>query len=58
MEIEAAIKFSSKEKIQIAKIQLSDPLPKEILVKIVACGLCHTDFYESSHYPIILGHEG
>lgn len=43
----------------IDKIQLSTPLADEVLVKMKAAGLCHTD-YDSLSWgkPIIMGHEG
>jgi propanol-preferring alcohol dehydrogenase len=44
---------------------LPDPVPgdKEILVKVSACGVCHTELDEiegrtpPSHFPVVLGHE-
>ena len=43
----------------IDDIEVSDPLQDEVLVKITAAGLCHTD-YDSLRWgkQIILGHEG
>jgi aryl-alcohol dehydrogenase len=42
---------------------LDDPRPDEVLVKIVACGICQTDaHFRDQHMPIqlpaVLGHEG
>lgn len=47
----------------LEKIELDDPLDDEVLVEIVACGLCHTDLLVASGhlpspYPCTLGHEG
>ena len=42
-------------------MELQKPRPDEVLVKIVACGICHTDImmqHHSSQYPFLLGHEG
>jgi len=41
------------------KVILDDPGPDEVLVKIKAAGLCHTD-YDSLSWgkPIVMGHEG
>ena len=38
---------------------LSDPQPDEVVVKMKAAGLCHTD-YDSLSWgkPIVMGHEG
>lgn len=43
----------------IDEVQLSDPSADEVLVRIKAAGLCHTD-YDSLSWgkPIIMGHEG
>ena len=43
----------------IANVTLSDPQKDEVLVKIKAAGLCHTD-YDSLSWgkPIVMGHEG
>ncbi len=43
----------------IENVTLADPLPDEVLVKIKAAGLCHTD-YDSLSWgkPIVMGHEG
>ncbi len=43
----------------IEKVTLADPQPDEVMVKIKAAGLCHTD-YDSLSWgkPIVMGHEG
>ena len=43
----------------IDEIQVADPAEDEVLIKIKAAGLCHTD-YDSLNWgkPLILGHEG
>ncbi len=43
----------------IDQVQLANPQPDEVLVKIKAAGLCHTD-YDSLSWgkPIVMGHEG
>ena len=43
----------------IEDVEVKDPLKDEVLVKIMAAGLCHTD-HDSLHWgrPVILGHEG
>jgi len=45
-------------------IQIPDPGPKEVIVEVIACGLCHTDlgFADGSvptkkGIPLVLGHE-
>lgn len=43
----------------IEDVEVKAPLKDEVLVKIMAAGLCHTD-HDSLHWgrPVILGHEG
>ncbi|MEM6633284.1 MAG: alcohol dehydrogenase catalytic domain-containing protein [Bacteroidota bacterium] len=43
----------------IASVSLADPQPDEVIVKMKAAGLCHTD-YDSLSWgkPIVMGHEG
>jgi S-(hydroxymethyl)glutathione dehydrogenase/alcohol dehydrogenase len=44
--------------------ELEDPKGHEVLVRLVACGVCHTDLYTASgvdpsgYSPCVLGHEG
>jgi S-(hydroxymethyl)glutathione dehydrogenase/alcohol dehydrogenase len=48
----------------IQEVELADPGPGEVLVRLVACGVCHTDLYTASgvdpsgYAPCVLGHEG
>ena len=48
----------------VADVELADPGPGEVLVRLVACGVCHTDAYTASgvdpsgYAPTVLGHEG
>ncbi|QNL48307.1 alcohol dehydrogenase catalytic domain-containing protein [Olivibacter sp. SDN3] len=43
----------------IEQIEIKDPAPDEILVKVKAAGICHTDFDSLSWgSPLVLGHEG
>jgi len=63
MEIRGAVVFEQSGKFQIESLQLSDPLDDEVLVRVVATGICHTDLAaRDQHLPIplpsVLGHEG
>ncbi|HKI91299.1 MAG TPA: alcohol dehydrogenase catalytic domain-containing protein [Gaiellaceae bacterium] len=46
------------------EVDLAEPRPGEVLVRLVACGVCHTDLYTASgadpsgYAPAVLGHEG
>ncbi len=48
----------------VQEIDLADPKDGEVLVRLVACGVCHTDLYTASgvdpsgYAPTVLGHEG
>jgi S-(hydroxymethyl)glutathione dehydrogenase/alcohol dehydrogenase len=50
--------------LNVQEIELADPKPGEVLVRLVACGVCHTDLYTASgadpsgYAPAVLGHEG
>ena len=45
-------------------VELAEPKAGEVLVRLVACGVCHTDLYTASgadpsgYSPTVLGHEG
>ena len=45
-------------------LELAEPRAGEVLVRLVACGICHTDLYTASgadpsgYAPTVLGHEG
>ncbi|MDQ3248223.1 MAG: Zn-dependent alcohol dehydrogenase [Chloroflexota bacterium] len=50
--------------VSIEEFTIGDPGTNEVLVRILASGVCHTDLgvkmgvYGSSGYPFLLGHEG
>lgn len=60
--IDAAVLNPDQHDLQIQQLQLADPRDNEVLVKIVATGICHTDMvlreYKSAPPPVVLGHEG
>ena len=62
MKIQAAVTHAQGEDFTIEEVILSAPRSQEVLVKIVATGVCHTDAVARdlaiSPYPIVLGHEG
>lgn len=63
-KIKAAVAWSANEPLQIEEIDLEGPKRGEVLVKMVATGVCHTDAYTLSGadpeglFPVVLGHEG
>ncbi|GAA3591277.1 NAD(P)-dependent alcohol dehydrogenase [Klugiella xanthotipulae] len=61
--IQAAVLHDHHQPFVIEDVQLEDPRPDEVLVKIVAAGVCHTDLgVRAGHIPFplpgVLGHEG
>ena len=63
MQIQAAIVRERSGPFVIDTVELSEPRSDEIIVRVVASGLCQTDlhardgYYESA-YPAVYGHEG
>jgi len=61
MLIKAAVQNFPGDRLVVEKVELSPPRKGEVLVKIVACGVCHTDEAQrhgGGVYPVVLGHEG
>jgi S-(hydroxymethyl)glutathione dehydrogenase / alcohol dehydrogenase len=64
MQIRAAVLEEFGEPLVVQEVGLRDPGPREALVRLVACGVCHTDLYTASgvdpsgYAPTVLGHEG
>lgn len=64
MKSRAAIAWEAGKPLEIAEIDVEGPKAGEVLVRIVATGVCHTDAYTLSGkdpeglFPSILGHEG
>lgn len=60
----AAVAFKTKAPLEICEVDVAAPKEGEVLVRIVASGVCHTDAYTLSGadpegiVPSILGHEG
>jgi aryl-alcohol dehydrogenase len=63
MLIEAAVTRAPHAAMSIESLQLEEPREDEILVRLVATGVCHTDIAMRDQaypvpQPIVLGHEG
>lgn len=57
----AAIQERSFAPLKLTEIELEAPREHEVLVRVIACGVCHTDLMVKDHaasYPYLLGHEG
>lgn len=64
MKIRAAVLEEFGQPLAIREVELGGPKAGEALVKVHACGVCHTDMYSASgadpggYAPTVLGHEG
>jgi aryl-alcohol dehydrogenase len=60
MKITAALSCSPESPFTIQPVELDGPRPDEVLVRVHATGLCHTDltFKSTIPGPAVLGHEG
>ena len=64
MKIRAAVLEEFGKPLVVQEVDLAEPGPGEALVRLVACGVCHTDLYTASgadpsgYSPTVLGHEG
>jgi S-(hydroxymethyl)mycothiol dehydrogenase len=60
--VRGVISRSKKQTVELVDIVIPDPGPGEVVVNLVACGVCHTDLtYReggiNDEYPFLLGHE-
>ncbi len=60
--VRGVISRAKKQPIELVDIVIPDPGPGEVVVDIIACGVCHTDLtYReggiNDQYPFLLGHE-
>jgi S-(hydroxymethyl)glutathione dehydrogenase / alcohol dehydrogenase len=64
MQIKAAVLEEFGSPLRVQDVELAEPKAGEVLVRLVACGVCHTDLYTASgadpsgYAPTVLGHEG
>src|SRR6476646_977779 len=64
MKITAAVVPVRSAPFEIETLDLAAPLADEVLVRIVASGMCHTDlhardgYFPNLPYPVVCGHEG
>ena len=64
MKTRAAVAFEAKKPLEVVEVDLDGPRAGEVLVEIMATGICHTDAYtldgldSEGLFPSILGHEG
>ena len=64
MKTRAAVAWSAGQPLEVEEIDLQGPKAGEVLVRMVATGVCHTDAFTLSGqdpeglFPTVLGHEG
>jgi S-(hydroxymethyl)glutathione dehydrogenase/alcohol dehydrogenase len=64
MRIRAAVLEEFGKPLAVTELDLAEPRAGEVLVRLQACGVCHTDMYTASgvdpsgYAPTVLGHEG
>ena len=64
MKIRAAVLEEFGTPLRVQEVDLAEPQAGEVLVRLAACGVCHTDLYTASgadpsgYAPTVLGHEG
>ena len=64
MKMRAAVLEEFGKPLNVTEVELDEPRAGEVLVRLEACGVCHTDMYTASgadpsgYAPAVLGHEG
>jgi S-(hydroxymethyl)glutathione dehydrogenase / alcohol dehydrogenase len=64
VKMRAAVLERFGEPLEVHELELAEPRAGEALVRLVACGVCHTDLFTASgadpsgYSPTVLGHEG
>jgi len=64
VKIRAAVLEEFAAPLNVTEVELAEPKAGEALVRLAACGVCHTDMYTASgvdpsgYAPTVLGHEG
>jgi S-(hydroxymethyl)glutathione dehydrogenase/alcohol dehydrogenase len=64
VRVRAAVLEEFGRPLAVQEVDLAEPKQGEVLVRLAACGVCHTDLYTASgadpsgYAPCVLGHEG
>jgi Zn-dependent alcohol dehydrogenase len=64
MRIRAAVLPAPGAAVELRELELDPPGPGELLVRVAAAGVCHSDLHIADGHlgagraPIVLGHEG
>ena len=60
-EVQGVIAAAKGDKVKVGSVLVPDPGPSEALVRVQACGVCHTDLHYregaiNDEFPFLLGH--
>lgn len=63
MQTRALVLPAAQSPVEVRAVEIPEPGPGEVLVRMEACGICHSDLFLSGleklpRSPVILGHEG
>ncbi|MBI2160733.1 MAG: Zn-dependent alcohol dehydrogenase [Candidatus Rokubacteria bacterium] len=63
MKAKAAVLFEVGQRLEIHEVEVGAPQPGEVLIRMAAAGICHTDLHVMTGHakaplPAVLGHEG
>ncbi|MEV5409865.1 Zn-dependent alcohol dehydrogenase [Thermopolyspora sp. NPDC052614] len=63
MRTRAAVVYGLNQRFEVKEVELADPADTEVLVHLVASGVCHSDYHhitgdQIARLPMIFGHEG
>jgi S-(hydroxymethyl)glutathione dehydrogenase/alcohol dehydrogenase len=63
MKMKAAVLYEIGKPVKVEEVTLDEPQANEVLVKVAATGVCHTDLHfikgdMPQPLPVVLGHEG
>jgi Zn-dependent alcohol dehydrogenase len=62
--VEHGVVLSERGRVALEEIEVDEPQPGEVLVRVEATGVCHSDLHVIEEdgwghpYPVLLGHEG
>ncbi|HJT95390.1 MAG TPA: NAD(P)-dependent alcohol dehydrogenase [Mycobacterium sp.] len=63
MKAQAAVLRAASTPLELVEVDVEDPRPHEVVVRLTGAGICHTDLgiiasATDAQVPIVLGHEG
>ncbi len=62
MKTRAAIQTAHDQRLIVDELEIPDPQPDQVLVKLLSSGVCHSQLHQmhnsSLPRPMVLGHEG